>query len=292
MSLFKRKSAASGPRLAGDHSTGGAIIGGALKAAGLGNGVIRYVAAGRGNVNLSPSEAADLKTNGIPIAVVCEHEADWLLHTDTVPGRVQAASNIARSCRLPDGALWLACDFDATNWGPTSPGSLGDRNMQTVSRSLGIASNVIGRKNVAFYGSYFAIDWLVHHGWADIRYWQTAAWSQKQRHPAACLFQRAQSVNVHGVSVDVDEILKPDWGQRVAAPPPPKPKPPKRPSGVFNVEVSYDHDAQVVAVKPLKGKVKTWGDVNETIKLELDLAVGPKHGTGGWTGRVSGRKPR
>lgn len=189
-----------------DHSTAGAIIGGTLRRDGY-QGVVRYAAAGRGNVNITPAEIADLKANGVPVAIVVEHEADWLLHTASVAGRIVGARDITRACKLPDGVLYLACDFDAQ----------GDATMQQIEASLNAAAAVVGRENVGFYGGYFAIEWLVQHGWKDINYWQTAAWSQGLLHTYAKLYQRASTATVAGVQVDVDVVLHPDWGQRTPA---------------------------------------------------------------------------
>lgn len=291
--MFGRSKSAASLGLASDHSTGGAIIGGSLRAAGFSGGIVRYAAAGRGNVNISPAEYADLKVNNIPVGIVLEHEANWLLNTGTVAGRVQASQNICRQAGIPDGVIYMAVDFDVTEGGPTSPGSPGDQNMQAVSRGLGIASNVIGRKNVGFYGSAYAIDWLLAHGWNDIYFWDTEAWSHgRPPHPAAHLYQRAAAANVHGVQVDIDLILKKDWGQRVAPKPPPPPPPVTHADGQFKFSGVYDHNARTVTVTDAKSKVKDWGNVNEVITLEVSLPVGNKPGRGRWTGRVSGKKPR
>lgn len=109
----------------GDHSTGGVRIGAQLKAAGY-SGVVRYACAGRGDVNITPGEVNDLKAHGIGIGIVNEHAADYLLGGYSV-GKQRAieAQQIARACGLPDGVVYMAADFDATNGGPTSPGSPG-----------------------------------------------------------------------------------------------------------------------------------------------------------------------
>lgn len=215
---------------AADHSTAGAIIGGTLKRDGF-QGVVRYAAEGRGNVNITPAEIKDLAVNGIPVAIVCEHEADWLLHTDSVAGRVVGARDITRACGVPDGVVYLAADFDATLGGATSPGSQGDVNLLAIEKSLNVAAGILGRENVGFYGGYYAIDWLVQHGWSDIKHWQTAAWSHGLLHPNAVLYQRVNSQNVAGVQCDIDVVLHPSWGQRVAKkqrkPLPKPPLPPK-----------------------------------------------------------------
>jgi hypothetical protein len=210
--------------LVADHSTAGAIIGGSLRQAGF-QGAVRYAAAGRGNVNITAAEYHDLQANGISVAIVCEHEAEWLI-APGITQRVKDSIAVARAAGIPDGVTYLACDFDVTNGGPTAPGSKGERQMQAVRASI-VAALPLGE--IGFYGSYYAIDWLENHGIHLPYYWQTAAWSHGQLHPKACLFQRAQSQHVAGVDVDINDILKPDWGARQKLPPPPTPKPTPKP---------------------------------------------------------------
>lgn len=212
-----------------DHSTNNnpTIIGGSLKREGF-SGVIRYAAEGRENVNITSGEVHDLRDNGIEIGIVLEHEDNWLLIPNLVEERVLASREICRACGLPDGTIYMASDFDVTLGGPTRPGSPGDRNMQVVFESLQKAGNVIGRQNVGFYGSKFAIDWLVVKAPWITKYWQTEAWSMNEKNDHACLFQRAQTVTVAGVEVDVDEIWKSNWGQRdFFKTPEPRPRPPE-----------------------------------------------------------------
>jgi hypothetical protein len=223
--------------LVADHSTGGAIIGGTLKRDGFA-GVVRYAAAGRPDVTLSHAELKDLQANGMPVAIVCEHEATWLLNTPLVTGRVKAALAITRALGLPDGVLYLAADFDATNGGPTAPGSKGDQQMTRILASLEAAATVIGQDNVGFYGSAFAIDWLVAKAPWIKWFWCTEAWSHgRPPHPQAQLYQRAASADVAGVQCDVNVRLQPNWGQRVtAAKPQPQPKPKPKPKPLPSVQ--------------------------------------------------------
>jgi hypothetical protein len=219
--------------LIADHSTGRSstgrsiIIGGTLRRLGY-EGVVRYACAGRANVSITPGEIADLKANGIPVAIVCEHEADWLLRAN-VAGRVSGSRDITRACHLDDGVTWCAADWDATLGGPTSPGSPGDKNMHGVHAGLKQAASVIGPSNVGFYGGYYAIDWLVRNAPWIQWHWQAEAWSHGNRHPKARIFQRAQSANVAGVQIDLNERLSASWGQRVHVTPPKPPPPPPKP---------------------------------------------------------------
>lgn len=241
--------------LACDHSTGGVIIGGSLQRAGFGGGVIRYCCGGRGDVNITPAEVQDLKTNRVPLGLVLEHEADWLLRSG-VRQRVEASVEIARACNVPDGVLYMAADWDCTNGGPTSPGSPGDNNMKAIAAALNTAADVIGQRNVGFYGSYFGIDWLTKNlSWLRW-FWQTEAWSMRMRHPAACLFQRAQYATVAGVQLDVDEIWQSSWGQRTSAPTPPSPPHPEPPEDTVSIAMGSSKGKAVIAVQLATGEVK------------------------------------
>lgn len=287
--------------LAGDHSTAGVIIGGSLRRAGM-TDVIRYACAGRGDVNITPHEVADLKANGVGLGLVVEHEADWLLRRG-VADRIKGSVQIADACGVPRGVLYHAADFDVTNGGFTSPGSRGDRQMAGVARALEAAAGVIGEANVGFYGSFYAILWLRQHlPWVR-KFWQTEAWSHMgraralNRHPDAQLFQRATSINVHGVSVDVDEIWHPDYGNRFAVHhdpvPSPKPKPAPapevaEPEGVWRATVElymddkHGHKRGDWEIQPIEGKdVKMGGHDREWGSL---IKVNEK--TGAW------RKPQ
>lgn len=215
-----------------DHSTGGAIIGAALKAAGV-QGIVRYAAAGRTNVNITKAEVDDLMKHDIAIGIVNEHAANYLLGGKPV-GRQRAseAQAIATSAGLPEGVVFMAADFDVTIGGPTFPGSQGEKNMQLVAEALVGAGETIGQDNVGFYGSYFAIEYLTHHlPWLKY-YWQTLAWSMGLLHPARDLYQYASARTINGVSCDNDDLVSKDWGQRTKRPPQPTA------AGHFNADVS------------------------------------------------------
>lgn len=206
-----------------DHSSGGAIIGGTLRQKGF-NGCVRYACEDRGDVNITPAEVHDLKINGVAIGIVLEHEADWLLHPNVIR-RTRACVDITRACGLPDGPVYGAADWDCTLGGPTRPGSPGYQNMRAIAHSMEMMGSVLGRENVGFYGSKFAIDDLVLMCPWIKWYWQTEAWSMRQQSRHACLFQRAQQMTVAGVQVDIDDPWHSAWGQRSATPPhPPHPK--------------------------------------------------------------------
>jgi len=81
--------------------------------------------------------------------------------------------------------------------------------------STGLA-DVLGWSRVGFYGSFFAIDWLVAHELQIAAYWQTEAWSRGLVHPRAALLQRARSPKGTPADCDYNEVLG-DWRPRTSA---------------------------------------------------------------------------
>lgn len=222
-----------------DHSTAGVTLGASLKARGI-SGVVRYAAAGRGNVNITPHEIDDLRHHGLAIGIVNEHEAKYLLGgRDVGKQRAHEAQQIAVTCGLPEGVVYMAADDDLTLGGPTYPGSQGDRNMQKVGAALEGAGESIGRNHVGFYGGYFTIDWVVHHlPWIKC-IWQTPGWSNRLIHPTSDLYQGSQKsrqpifTTINGVQCDLNEVRSNDWGQRTN-----RPQPNPNPAGHFNADLS------------------------------------------------------
>ena len=87
-------------------------------------------------------------------------------------------------------------------------------------------NSVLGVQRTGIYGGVRELGWAIADGvvgqsgspgfrWA----WQTRAWSGGLREPAAVLFQREvvtaadPGALIDGVSVDVDDVLAPDFGQ-------------------------------------------------------------------------------
>lgn len=87
-------------------------------------------------------------------------------------------------------------------------------------------NSVLGVERTGMYGGARQLGWAIGDGvigrsttpgyrWA----WQTRAWSGGSREPAAVLFQREvvtpsdPGAIIDGVSVDVDDVLAPDFGQ-------------------------------------------------------------------------------
>lgn len=262
-----------------DHSTAGVSIGAALKAGGVA-GVVRYAAAGRGDVNITPHEIADLRNHGLAIGIVNEHSAGYLLGGREIgKQRAHEAQQISVACGLPEGVVYMAGDDDLTLGGPTYPGSAGSRQMQKVGAALEGAGEAIGRGNVGFYGGYFAIDWVVHNvPW--IKYiWQTPGWSQRLVHPTADLYQGSQVSRqpvfstINGVQCDVNEIRSSDWGQRTNRPQN------HNPSGHFNADLSLLANNGSWQLKGTPSHDVHFGDSEALYTLAVGVFVGGKrHG--------------
>lgn len=226
--------------------------------------------------NLTRAEADELRAGGVDVVVVWETAAQRALAGFTAGADdARAALSQASACGIPVGRpIYFAVDFDET----TGEAGAVDQYFRGVASILGVA-------HTGCYGGYWAVKRLfdaklISYGW------QTYAWSGGNLDKRAQLYQFSNNHSVAGVSVDFNHALATDFGQWSYEPPKPAPK---RASGIFNATVSYDHDAQTVKVVGAPGHVLQWGDVNERIRLELDLEVGggnPK--VGQWAGRVIG----
>lgn len=191
---------------------GGAV----LRAHGYFN-VIRYAAINRNDgVNITKPEADDYKANGIRIGIVNEYNADYMLHANGA-ACANGAKEVTEAAGLPDGPVFFAADFDATNNGPTFPGSPGDHNITVICNFLDQAAAAIGENNVGFYGSYFAcLAVLRKLPWLKL-YWQTEAWSHGLFFWEASIYQYANIPS--GIpGVDRDSTVNGYWGYRVFAP--------------------------------------------------------------------------
>lgn len=143
--------------------------------------------------------------------------------------------------------------------------------MTAIAQALRGAGDGIGRQNVGFYGSYFAMNWLIAHEPWIAWYWQTLAWSREflgggayrdLLHPRRNLYQYALSNNVGGVDVDLDDLVTPNWGQRGAAPAPtPTPTPPEGTVDISGFKNENDHSELVVILNT--GEVKNLYKVHD-----------------------------
>lgn len=184
-----------------DYSSG-RPAGAAVRRAGY-VGVVRYIGTpGRGK-NLTRAEAQDMLANDVPIALVYEGGAGWMLGGSSAgAAAARACVDDARTCGVEIRGVFFAADFDVTNSG----------QMAAVQMCLSGAASVLSRELTGVYGEADVIDACLSAGSAT-RGWQTKAWSGGRVSARACLLQQIGAVTVGGIECDRNTVLKPDWGQ-------------------------------------------------------------------------------
>jgi hypothetical protein len=189
-----------------DYS-GGRPGGAAIRAAGYGF-VCRYLSDGGTRLPgklLTPGEYRDLMAHGVAVVI------NWETFAQRMRDGYQAgvadarqADAVARRVGHPlDRPIYFSADWDTT---PADQVSIDDY--------LNGAASVLGRPRVGVYGSYYVCRRCLDNGTATWT-WQTGAWSGGQREPRAHIYQRIGTVTVNGVPCDVNESLRPDFGQHL-----------------------------------------------------------------------------
>lgn len=194
-----------------DYS-GGRPSGLAVARAGFGF-VVRYLpnGLGGGRFNLTAAEAADMRRNGIAVALVWESQANR-----AAQGReagIADATMAAAQARVVgcDGLpIYFAVDFDIPDYSPaaTSPRA----KLGPVGDYFDGVATVLQHSRIGVYGGYYAVSRALDAGLAAWG-WQTAAWSGGHVDPRIHLFQRIGAVRVDGVDCDVNEARQDQFGQ-------------------------------------------------------------------------------
>lgn len=169
-------------------------------------GVVRYVGTPGHAKNLTRAEAQAMAAGGIPIGLVYEATAGWMLGGAAAgAGAARAALADAAQCGVGVRCVYFACDVDITTASA----------MAGVQRCLDGAASVLGIERTGVYGEADVIDQCVpsHAAWG----WQTRAWSGGRVSAKASLLQQIGYVDVGGVQCDRNTVLKADWGQWPAA---------------------------------------------------------------------------
>jgi hypothetical protein len=162
---------------------------------------------------LTRAEVLDYQSQGLELALVYQHVSKSRVLEGHDAGRHDAAWALAqaRECGVEPRAIYFAVDFDTI-----SPGQ-----WAAVREYMLGAGEIVGLHRVGTYGEYDLLDYLFARGsitWG----WQTYAWStghnkdNQPRHPRAHLFQRAVTARVGEIDCDVNDVLKPDYGQHPA----------------------------------------------------------------------------
>lgn len=188
----------------------------AVAAKGYG-GALRYLPKEGGSTvkPITPKELRDYWDNGLDVALIGEHRDPARPLQGAPAGAHDAAYFLgqARAITLAAGrpaeavrAIYLTCDVDTVASNRPAAGEY-YRAAQTILQDA-----------TGIYGEYDLIDFLVGLG-VGRWFWQTFAWSighnldTQSRHPAAHLFQRRETVMIGTTQCDVNDVLKPDYGQ-------------------------------------------------------------------------------
>lgn len=186
---------------------GGRPTGAALKAAGY-QFVVRYLSDGGPSLPgklLLPSEADDLRANGVDIVSNWETTADRMLAGyDAGAYDAQLALKQVLACGgRRDRPIYFSADFDAA-----------PQQQSPIDDYLRGAASVLGTANVGIYGGFWPISRALTNGTATWA-WQTVAWSGSNRDDRINLMQRNDLgyAYIDGVPCDINEAHTVDYGQ-------------------------------------------------------------------------------
>jgi len=192
----------------------GVIPAGQIRAAGA-VGSIRYVSDRRPGGNwmlgkpIQLTEARDLSSNGLKIVSCYQFgkadSADWLGGAGAGTKHAERGMQLHAAAGGPATApIYASIDDDPSY----------DQYKQLIAPYLRSWESVIGHQRTGVYANSKTIDWALHDGLGSY-FWQHNWGSPKGfAHPAASLHQvEIDKRSVGGVGVDINEILKPEFGQ-------------------------------------------------------------------------------
>ncbi|MGZ4586089.1 MAG: DUF1906 domain-containing protein [Mycobacterium sp.] len=194
----------------------GVIPASQIRAAGA-VGSIRYVSDRRPGGNwmlgkpIQVAEARDLNSNGLKIVSCYQFgkgsTADWLGGAAAGVQHAQRGMQLHAAAGGPAAApIYASIDDDPSY----------DQYKQQIVPYLRSWESVVGHQRTGVYANSKTIDWALHDGLGSY-FWQHNWGSPKGfTHPAAHLHQvEIDKRSVGGVGVDINEILKPQFGQWV-----------------------------------------------------------------------------
>jgi hypothetical protein len=192
----------------------GVIPASQLRAAGA-VGAIRYVSDRRPGgawmlgKPLQVNEARDLSTNGLKLVSCYQYgkgsSSDWLGGATAGMEHAQRGLQLHSAAGGPaDAPIYASIDDDPSY----------EQYKQQIVPYLKAWETVVGHQRTGVYANSKTIDWALHDG-LGAYFWQHNWGSPKGfTHPAAHLHQvEIDKRHVGGVGVDVNEILKPQFGQ-------------------------------------------------------------------------------
>ncbi|MFI1912076.1 DUF1906 domain-containing protein [Nocardia sp. NPDC020380] len=168
--------------------------------------VIRYLSDGGPTLPgklLTPAEADDLRAQDISIVSTWETTATRMLDGfgAGVTDAHAALAQVLRCGGRTDRPIYFAADFDATAPQQTA-----------IDAYLNGAATVLGAANVGIYGGYWPVSRALDGGTATWA-WQTIAWSGGNLDPRIAVLQTGAQVTVDGVTCDVNQTDRTDFGQ-------------------------------------------------------------------------------
>lgn len=192
----------------------GVIPASQIRAAGA-VGSIRYVSDRRPGGNwmlgkpIQLTEARDLSSNGLKIVSCYQfgkgNSADWLGGAGAGVKHAERGMQLHAAAGGPATApIYASIDDDPSY----------DQYKQLIAPYLRSWESVVGHQRTGVYANSKTIDWALHDGLGSY-FWQHNWGSPKGfAHPAASLHQvEIDKRSVGGVGVDINEILKPQFGQ-------------------------------------------------------------------------------
>ncbi|HEU4360850.1 MAG TPA: DUF1906 domain-containing protein [Mycobacterium sp.] len=154
-------------------------------------------------------EAQDLQSNGLKIVSNYQYgkqaTADWLGGQPAGIQHAERGSQLHAAAGGPASApIYVSIDDDPSL----------DQYQQQVAPYLRAWESVIGHQRTGVYANSKTIDWALQDGLGSY-FWQHNWGSPKgYTHPAAALHQvEIDKRKVGGVGVDINHILKPEFGQ-------------------------------------------------------------------------------
>lgn len=155
------------------------------------------------------TEARDLSTNGLKIVSCYQFgkgdSADWLGGAGAGVKHAERGMQLHAAAGGPATApIYASIDDDPSY----------DQYKQLIAPYLRSWESVVGHQRTGVYANSKTIDWALHDGLGSY-FWQHNWGSPKGfAHPAASLHQvEIDKRSVGGVGVDINEILKPEFGQ-------------------------------------------------------------------------------
>ena len=192
----------------------GVIPASQIRAAGA-VGSIRYVSDRRPGGNwmlgkpIQLTEARDLSSNGLKIVSCYQfgkgNSADWLGGAGAGVKHAERGMQLHAAAGGPATApIYASIDDDPSY----------DQYKELIAPYLRSWESVIGHQRTGVYANSKTIDWALHDGLGSY-FWQHNWGSPKGfAHPAASLHQvEIDKRSVGGGGVDINEILKPQFGQ-------------------------------------------------------------------------------